>query len=193
MEELKGHLEQAKLRVSKQCERLNDYIEKGNRRMVVRCQDELIEQFTRYEDNHVALSAKLRRLLTSQTSALEMQDYLNEYEQLEEMTFRAKEKAHDYLVNQEALDLSETVLRRFEELNDLEKDITGELTHLEDELAKLKEGNSGDFRADEVVVAVQLAQAEKKMTELDLLVKKHVIRIKSFCRRSNTASQHVSR
>ena len=65
--------------------------------------------------------------------------HLEPYDQCEEQVNQVIERCETFLAAEEASDLTNAVIRKYEELNDLGKTISGELEALEKSLEELKE------------------------------------------------------
>ena len=93
--------------------------------------------------------------------------HLEPYDQCEEQVNQVIERCETFLAAEEASDLTNAVIRKYEELNDLGKTISGELEALEKSLEELKEElkekSTDKFRADTAQVAIAVASAEKSL------------------------------
>ena len=209
MEPARNKRDLCSIKINKITIRNLKHIELKNRRQVGKDLTEITELFERFESLHLDFVNKSNTNLGDDVNA-------EQYDQCEEEVNQMIERCETFLAAEEAVELADSVLRKYEELNDVGKTITGELELLEHELMELKEKSTDNFRADVAQVAIAVASAEKKlelarekaeyiltnenspqerkdllkkMAELEFKTKKTCLRIKSFCQRTQDASR----
>jgi len=209
MEPARNKRDLCSIKINKITIRNLKHIELKNKRQVGKDLTEITELFERFESLHLDFVNKSNTNLGDEVNA-------EQYDQCEEEVNQMIERCETFLAAEEAVELADSVLRKYEELNDVGKTITGELELLEHELMELKEKSTDNFRADVAQVAIAVASAEKKlelarekaeyiltnenspqerkdllkkMAELEFKTKKMCLRIKSFCQRTQDASR----